>query len=223
MYAYNSIRINGRRPARSLAAEADPLVRSVRLACTASLVSQTTLCYDSRVPGYTYDHVSKLKAMARDKWNSQDCWPVKVMSLVRLASLQRDYGVVSQVSGYITVRRAVFGRSPMEMADILGFHPSLFMSGVSIWKLNALPTDDQFELRSYTNLPKGLPLNPPDEEKVLVVRQPGRARPYFFDKKNGHELEYPPGLMVEQWELTQRVPATEIQKVLPSQRFTSWV
>ena len=177
------------------------------------------------MPGYAYDHVSKLKAMARDKWNSgSHCWPVKVMSLDRLASLERDHGLVSQVSGYITVWRAVFGRSPTEMADILGFHPSLFMSGVSIWKLNALPTDDQFELRSYTNLPKGRPLNPLDEEeKVSVVRQPGRARPYFFDKKNGHELEYPPGLGVEQWELTQRVPATEIQKVLPSQRFMSWV
>ena len=167
------------------------------------------------MPGYTYDHVSKLKAMARDKWNSQDCWPVKVMSLVRLASLQRDYGVVSQVSGYITVRRAVFGRSPMEMADILGLHPSEFVSGVSIWKLNVLPADDQFELRSYTNQPGGRPFD------GVVVRQPGRARPYFYE--NGRESQYPPGLMVEQWELTQRVPATEIQKVLPSQRFTSWV
>ena len=144
-----------------------------------------------RVPGYAYDHVSKLKAMARDMWNSQHCWPVKVMSLV---SLQRDYGMVSQVSGYITVRRAVFGRSPMEMADILGFHPSLFMSGVSIWKLNVLPTDDQFELRSYTNQPGGQKLDP---DEVEVIRQPWRARPYFYDKKNGHELEYPPGLAVE--------------------------
>ena len=180
------------------------------------LVCQLQLCYHSSVPDDLLIPVAKLKAMVREKWNQgPHCWPVKVMSLDRLASLQRDHGMLLQVSGYITVRRAVFGRSPMEMADILGLHPSEFCSGVSIWKLNFLPTDDQFELRSYTNQPGGRPFD------GLVIRQPGRARPSFYE--HNRESQYPPGLMVEQWELTQRVPATEIQKVLPSQRFTSWL
>jgi len=160
--------------------------------------------------------ITKLKRLVIEKWNSApELWPVKVISLARLADLEKK-GKVDSVGGYFTCLRAVRGRTPEQMEDILGFARGYFSSGVSIWKLKSLPFLDQFELRGYTQLPGGNPFD------GIVIRREGQ-RPSFLTQQ-GTGPTYIPGLGVEQWELKPGLllPAVEIERVAAGQKFTNW-
>jgi len=115
------------------------------------------------------------------------------------------------------VRTGYSLQDPLEMEDILGFMPGFFASGVSVWRLNGLPTAAQFELRGYTNTPGG------EAFDGIVLRRSGLPRPQFFTK-DGAPAVYIPGLAVEQWQLADNilVPAVELERVLPGQQFTKW-
>ena len=164
-------------------------------------------------------NVAKLKSLVIEKWRSApELWPVKVLSLSRTLELERSQGhKLHGVGGYFTCARAIRGKTPIEMEAILGFAPGFFSSGVSVWKLNHLPTPDQFELRGYTQLPGGNPFD------GIVLRQNGVPRPQFFSPAGGH-LDFIPGLAVEQWELRRGLlmPASELERVPAGAKFTSW-
>jgi hypothetical protein len=163
---------------------------------------------------------AKLKAMVLQKWRSAPAlWPVKVISLRRLAEIERSrHGAkLDSVGGYITVARAIRFKTPREMEDILGFAEGTFASGVSVWKLKSLPAPAQFDLRGYTQLPGGRPFD------GIVLRRADSPRPQFFSRTGG-SLEFIPGLAVEQWELKPGLllPALELQRVAPGAKFTAW-
>jgi hypothetical protein len=152
--------------------------------------------------------VPKLKSLVIDKWNSgPEFWPVKVMAMTRVIELEsKNGGKFSSVGGYITCLRNVCGKTPEEMEAILGFEKGTFSSGVSIWKLSALPKAAEFELRGYTYLPGG------EKFDGVVLRRVEQPRPEYFDQ-HGKPSKFPPGLGVEQWELRALLPATEMQRV----------
>ena len=89
-------------------------------------------------------------------------------------------------------------------------------SGACLFKFLSLPAPDQFELRGYTQLPAGNPFD------GIVVRSLG-ARPQFFDH-SGDPSVFIPGLGVEQWELKRGLvlPAMELARLAPDQKFTQW-
>jgi hypothetical protein len=159
--------------------------------------------------------VAKLKKLVFKKWQSApELWPVKVISLDRLSGLERtNGGKLDRVGGYFTCLRAVRRKNPRQMEALLGFAPGFYSSGASIWRFLALPLEDQFELRGYTQLPGGNPFD------GIVLRVAGSNRPLFFGK-TGEELTYIPGLAVEQWELKPGflMPAMEIARLGPDQQ-----
>jgi hypothetical protein len=163
--------------------------------------------------------VAKIKSMVMEKWRSApELWPVKVLSLSRTRELEQKQGrPLDLVGGYFTCARAIRIRTPQEMEAILGFAPGFFASGVSVWKLNQLPTADQFDLRGYTQLPGGEPFD------GIVLRRSDLPRPQFFSQTGGH-LDYIPGLAVEQWELRRGLllPASGLQRVPAGTKFTNW-
>lgn len=154
--------------------------------------------------------VRKLKALVIEKWQSgPEYWPAKVMAATRAAELEGKLGKkLGSVGGYITCLRNVCGKTPAQMEDLLGFQKGAFGSGVVLWKLDRLPKPEEFELRGYTYLPGG------ERFDGAVVRRSNLPRPQYFEK-DGTPSKFPPGLGVEQWELSPgvMVPATEIQKV----------
>eukprot|EP01037_Dinobryon_pediforme_P012874 gene12874-12973_t len=84
--------------------------------------------------------------------------------------------------GYCTTIKFVAGRTPEEMEIILGFKAgSKLMNGAGVYRVDPLPSPDQFEFRSYSYLPAGVPQI---DGKVL-------------------NPDYPPGSGAPQWELTE--------------------
>ena len=163
--------------------------------------------------------IPRIKAIVQEKWRSgPELWPVKVMSLSRVMQLERELGrSLTQVGGYFTCLRAVRGKTPAEMEELLGFQPGSFCTGVVVYRLERLPLANEFELRGYSQLPGG------ETFDGIVLRRPGMVRPQYFSR-DGEQLKYIPGLGVEQWELTPRtqIGAAEIQRVDAGQRFTNW-
>lgn len=165
-----------------------------------------------------YD-VPKLKSLVIEKWCSgPELWPVKVLALSRTLELEQKQGrKLDRVGGFFTCARAIRVKTPEQMEAILGLAPGSFASGVSVWKLNYLPTADQFELRGYTQLPGG------ETFDGIVLRRSDLPRPQYFSPTGGH-LDFIPGLGVEQWELRRGLllPASELERVPAGSKFTNW-
>jgi len=164
--------------------------------------------------------VPKIKQNVMEKWRSgPELWPVKVIPVARVAELEFKRGgkKLDTVGGYFTCIRAVRGRTPEEMEDILGYARGYYKSGASIWKFDRLPALGEFELRGYTQLPGG------ETFDGIVLRRSDAPRPTFLDKQ-GKALTFIPGTAVEQWELGSGVliPAHQIDLVMPGSRFTKW-
>jgi hypothetical protein len=164
-------------------------------------------------------NVPKLKQLVIEKWQSApELWPVKVMSLMRLGELEsKAGGNITRVGGYFTCLRAVRGRTPDEMEDLLGFARGYLGSGAAIFKFTDLPKADEFELRGYSQLPDGETFN------GIVIRRPGQQRPQYLDK-NANALTFIPGTAVEQWTIRKglELPAVLLERVMPGLRFTNW-
>jgi hypothetical protein len=184
-----------------------------------SIESDPILAYTPAMDTSGLD-VERLKALAIAKWNSApELRPVKVLPLSRLAEIERKNGGrrLERVGGYFTCLRAIRGKNPHEMEEILGFAPGVYSSGASIWKFTLLPVAAQFELRGYTQLPSGNPFD------GIILRCPGAVRPQFLTR-DGEAAEFIPGLAVEQWELCPGImlPAIELAQLAPDQRFVNW-
>lgn len=160
------------------------------------------------------DH-DKLKQIVIAKWKSApELWPVKVVSIASLRALEcKTGGPLTQMGGYFGVLRAISGRTPEQMEDLLGFHRGYLASGATVWKFKDLPLPHQFELRGYSHLPDGGEFN-----GQVIRTAPGR--PVFVDSQ-GQLVEFPPGLGVEQWKIVDglRLDAVEIARLLPGQKF----
>ena len=164
--------------------------------------------------------VGKLKGLAIEKWGSApELWPVKVLSMTRTLELEHKLkgGKLDKIGGYFTCLRAIRFKTPAEMEDILGFQKGAFSSGVAVWKLNALPKPDEFELRGYTQTPGG------ETFDGVIMRRQGAARPEYFSR-DGKAVAYPPGLAVEQWELRPGLllAATQLARVPFGAKFTTF-
>jgi hypothetical protein len=61
------------------------------------------------------------------------------------------------VRGYITRERGLLGKTPKEMARLLGFPEYRVANGAKVYALVYLPTNEQFELKGYTYWPGGIP------------------------------------------------------------------
>ena len=163
-------------------------------------------------------NLSKLKQLVIEKWQSgPELWPVKAISLMRLGELQSKNDGQVNVGGYFTCLRAVRGRTPEEMADLLGFARDYLCSGVAILKFVRLPEPEEFELKGYSQTPEGKPFD------GFVLRKAGQQRPEYTDK-NGNSLTFIPGLAVEQWTIRSglELPTVLLERVMPGLRFTKW-
>jgi hypothetical protein len=157
------------------------------------------------------DSTEILKDLVIEGWKNEPWlrWPVKVISVTAMQSLEKDQGgKIARLGGYFTSLKNVITRTPDEMEDILGYKKGTFSAGVSIWKFNELPKPEQFDLRGYTQCPNGKPF------KGSWMTRSDQKRMIYFDK-NGNEPDYPPGLGVEQWRVAEGVqlPATELQRL----------
>jgi hypothetical protein len=162
-------------------------------------------------------NVGKLKSLVIEKWSSApELWPVKVLSMTRTLELEQKQGSgkLDAVGGYFTCLRAINGRTPAEMEQILGFVDGTFSSGVSVWRLEKLPAASDFELRGYTQTPGG------ETFDGIVLRRSDQHRPQYLTS-DGTPVKFPPGGGVEQWELrpTFLAPAKELARVPAGARF----
>lgn len=110
-----------------------------------------------------------LKELAIEKWSRGGLErPVKVVALHR--------GPLTAVRGYITQEKNIKGQPLREIESRLGLPAGALAAGAHVMALNRAPRANEFELRSYTNLPGG-----------QRYRQGG---------------QYPSGSGVPQWELS---------------------
>ena len=139
--------------------------------------------------------VEKLKRDVIVMWRSgRGNTLVKVLPKGAVASDDRMVGCCTTL-GYVV------GRTPEEMERILGFKSrTKLKNGAEIFRVDPLPSAEQFELRAYSYLPAGVP------------------------QVNGRVLNeaYPPGEGAPQWELAN-YPQSGLRwltAVQPGQRFT---
>jgi hypothetical protein len=65
------------------------------------------------------------------------------------------------VTGYISVLAAISGRTPKDMVEVLGLNEDTdLILGAVVYRLDRVPTGDEFVVRGYTTLPDGLRLRP---------------------------------------------------------------
>lgn len=146
------------------------------------------------------------------------------------------------VKGFITRERWLLGKTPREMARLLGFDESRMAQGARIYALLVLPSNDQFEFAGHTywsgGKPEGEPVNLwPEEHKAIdrrFMRSPeirakdnvratwtlnGPERLVKVDTKTAHDMnlppkvQYPPGAGVEQWILLVGLPAQLVREI----------
>lgn len=104
-----------------------------------------------------------------------------------------------EVTGYITCISELSGCTPERMVRVLGLRPDRdLVLGAAVYRLDRVPTEDEFTVRGYTTLPDGLRLKP-------GVRQDADG--------------YRPGLCAWQVRLDMPVPARLIDVVHPGTAF----
>jgi hypothetical protein len=62
-----------------------------------------------------------------------------------------------RMKGFVTRERWLLGKTPVELASILGFAPTRMAQGAEVWSLTVLPRDDQFEFAGHTYWAGGKP------------------------------------------------------------------
>jgi hypothetical protein len=154
----------------------------------------------------------------------------------------------SLVKGFITRERWMLGKTPREMARLLGFSESRMSEGARIFALMILPSNDQFAFAGHTHWSGGKPVSgSPD---LWPARQAGiderfMRSPEVRAKDNvrstwtltGAErlikvetvvthrqdvpswTQYPPGAGVEQWILLDSLPARLVAELGPEDRY----
>ena len=94
--------------------------------------------------------ILKNQAMAMWRMGAGDTL-VKIVARGAAVPGQKDVG-------YCTTLKFIVGRDPEEMEDILGFaRGTRLLNGADIFRIDPLPSRDQFELKAYSYLPDGVP------------------------------------------------------------------
>ena len=107
--------------------------------------------------------------------------------------------VVESASGYFGMSAGMSGRSPLQIAKLLGLKPGDYAQGANIHRLKQLPQKHQFEVRGYTHLPGGVAL------PAGKSADPGG---------------YGPGEGALQWELINEVPMEFVRNLGPGEVLT---
>ncbi len=107
--------------------------------------------------------------------------------------------VVEGAKGYFGKSAGMSGRSPQQIAKLLGLKPEKYTKGANIHRLKQLPQKHQFEVRGYTHLPGGVAL------PAGKSADPGG---------------YGPGEGALQWELINEVPMEFVRNLGPGEVLT---
>ena len=99
---------------------------------------------------------------------------------------------------YVTVLQALVGKTPRQMEDVLGLRVNQLSAGADIYRLEQLPTIDEFLPRGYTTLVDGLQLK-------AGLSQDGAG--------------YRPGHGAFQVTLIKLIPARKIKSLRPDEPF----
>ena len=95
-----------------------------------------------------HDHVAVQKRIARSYWARNALnRPVKVTSLARPPMFWAE--------GFVTCYKFVGGRTLHEAERILGLRAGELAAGAYFHEFLALPSEDQFELKGYSQCPDG--------------------------------------------------------------------
>jgi hypothetical protein len=125
------------------------------------------------------------------------------------------------VSGYVTKDKFIRGRTIEEIERILGFQRGRFQRGISVARLERLPSLSEFELAAYSMIPEHR-YSPPDDLDLRKLKQlaleswslMGLERLLKVKPNVPHmpdlppDWQYPPGLGAPQWKITARLPGT---------------
>jgi hypothetical protein len=152
------------------------------------------------------------------------------------------------VRGFITRERWLMGKTPREMARLLGFNEGRMAHGATIYARTILPSDDQYDFAGHTHWSGGIPKDGPVDlwpEKHREIdrrfmRNPeirakdnvratwrlnGPERLVKVEAKTPHsenlppEVQYPPGAGVEQWILCVGLPAELVKELGPDEKY----
>ncbi|WP_165250581.1 hypothetical protein [Paludisphaera soli] len=152
------------------------------------------------------------------------------------------------VTGYITRERWVLGKTPREMAWLLGFDERRMAEGAEIFALLMLPSNDHFAFVGHTHWSGGKPAGGPVElwpaqyEEIdrRFMRGPevrakdnvratwtltGPDRLIKVETKTKHDknlpskVQYPPGAGVEQWKLLVGCLAELVRELGPDEKY----
>jgi hypothetical protein len=93
--------------------------------------------------------------------------PVKLTSALRQPTFWTE--------GYVTCHKFVTGRTLIEAETLLGLHVGELRGGAYLYEFQRLPTENEFDVRGYTQCPDGKPWMP--------------------------DSDYPPGAGVAQWQV----------------------
>lgn len=152
----------------------------------------------------------------------------------------------AKIKGYFTRERGILGKTPLEMARLLGYPQWRMAQGVKVYALSRLPRNEEFEIRGYTYWPGGNPRLEPGEKRVPLwsekhadidkqwMRAPeirvkdnvrgswtlaGMDRLIKIQPNTLDDGVYPSGAGLEQWELVQPVDALLIWVLAPDERY----
>ena len=133
---------------------------------------------------------------------------------------------VTFVSGYVTKDKFIRGRTIQQIAQILGFHPGRFRSGIAVVRLDRLPTLSEFELAAYSitaehrfQQPTGLDIEKikkmaAESWSLMGLERLVKVRPITpHDPDLPPDWQYPPGLGAPQWKVTSRLPGTVVDLI----------
>ena len=142
---------------------------------------------------------------------------------------------IIQVKGCITQERYIKGKTLAELERLLGFQKGRLESGVVVAALIQLPAVNQFELLGYSQVAehkfsaddRKLDIN---KLKQMVVEETftlvGNKRLIKVIANTRHndaienDLQYPPGLGIPQWKLTDRISARVLDVVKPGEVYS---
>ena len=117
-------------------------------------------------------NTAKLKKAALDVWKTGG--PNTLVKVAPKGTVAGDYPI-----GYCTTFKYVNGRTPAQLADVVGIaQRTKFLHGVEIFLVAPLPHEHEFSLRGYTQLPGGVATNDP-AYKPHDVYPPGQGAPQW--------------------------------------------
>jgi hypothetical protein len=95
-----------------------------------------------------HDHISIQKRQAISYWQMDDLnRPVKITSVRRPPTFWGE--------GFVTCYKFIRGRKLDEVEQILGLRKGELSTGAYLHEFVTLPTEDQFELKGYSQCPDG--------------------------------------------------------------------